>query len=345
MGSAFLASQVTLTPSSSAGKVFKQVEVPHQKTFNGVPFPLAVSPAQLSSSSASLEEAVRAHKPWVEARLHEAGAVLFRGFHVPTAADFNDVIDGFGYDDLPFMAGAAPRTHVVGRIYTSNDGPPHLFLNFHNEMAYMQDEHQPSKAFFYCEVEPGMQGETPIVLGHVVYERMKRNHSGFLQCLEEHGLVYNKVLPDETDPLSPIGRSWKSTFSTHDRTIAEQKAAEVGWRLEWVEGGVRLVMGPVPGIKIHRSRLGEERRVWFNHLMAAYTSYVDARNEKGKAITLGDGSFIPTEVVEECKAILEEECVAIPWRQGDVLMLDNSAALHARNPFTPPRRVLAAFTK
>ena len=31
----------------------------------------------------------------------------------------------------------------------------------------------PSKLFFFCEVEPGSGGETPIVLSHVVYERMK----------------------------------------------------------------------------------------------------------------------------------------------------------------------------
>ncbi|XP_073525719.1 uncharacterized protein [Phyllobates terribilis] len=329
-----------VTPSAAWKEVFKQVEVSGQKTFNGVPFPLAVTPL---SSSASLAEAVRIHKPWVESKLHEAGALLFRGFHVPAATAFNDVIETFGYDDLQFMAGAAPRTHVVGRIYTSNDGPPHLFINFHNEMSYVS--HQPSKAFFYCDVEPEMHGETPIVLGHIVYERMKRNHLGFLQRLEEHGLIYIKVLADETDPSSLIGRSWKSIFSTNDKILAEQKAAKMGWKLEWIKNGVRLVMGPMPGIKIDKSRPGEERRIWFNHLMATYMTYVDARNEKGKAVTLGDGSFIPTEVVEECRGILEEECVAIPWRKGDVLMLDNSAVQHARNPFTPPRRVLAAFTK
>ena len=115
---------------------FKEVHIPQQKVVDGVLFPLVLSPE--SSAATSLAEAVRAHKPWVEDRLHEAGAILFRGFHNPTASEFSDVVEGFGSDDVPFMAGAAPRKHVVGRIFTANDGPPHLTLHFHNEMAYVR---------------------------------------------------------------------------------------------------------------------------------------------------------------------------------------------------------------
>lgn len=77
--------------------------------------------------------------------------------------------------------------------------------------------------FFYCEVEPKCGGETPIVLSHVVYERMKEKHPEFVQRLEEHGLVYVRVLGEDDDPSSPIGRGWKSTFLTHDKNVAEER--------------------------------------------------------------------------------------------------------------------------
>ena len=81
----------------------------------------------------------------------------------------------------------------------------------------------PSKLFFFCEVEPGSGGETPIVLSHVVYERMKERHPDFVEKLEEHGLIYTRVLGEEDDPSSPIGRGWKSTFLTNDKSVAAQR--------------------------------------------------------------------------------------------------------------------------
>jgi hypothetical protein len=81
----------------------------------------------------------------------------------------------------------------------------------------------PSKLFFFCEVEPGSGGETPIVLSHVVYERMKERYPDFVEKIEEHGLIYTRVLGEEDDPSSPIGRGWKSTFLTNDKSVAEQR--------------------------------------------------------------------------------------------------------------------------
>lgn len=81
----------------------------------------------------------------------------------------------------------------------------------------------PAKLFFYCEVEPRSGGETPIVLSHVVYERVKEKYPEFVERLEEQGLIYTRVLGEDDDPSSPIGRGWKSTFLTHDKSIAEER--------------------------------------------------------------------------------------------------------------------------
>lgn len=81
----------------------------------------------------------------------------------------------------------------------------------------------PSKLFFFCEVEPGSGGETPIVLSHIVYERMRDKYPEFVEKLEEHGLIYTRVLGEGDDPSSPIGRGWKSTFLTKDKGIAEER--------------------------------------------------------------------------------------------------------------------------
>lgn len=66
-------------------------------------------------------------------------------------------------------------------------------------------------------------GETPIVLSHIVYEKMKERHPKFVKRLEEHGLIYKRVLGEKDDPSSPIGRGWKSTFSTQDKSVAKKR--------------------------------------------------------------------------------------------------------------------------
>lgn len=200
----------------------------------------------------------------------------------------------------------------------------------------------PSKLFFFCEVEPRVGGETPIVLSHVVYERMNEKYPEFVERLEKHGLLYVRVLGEGDDPSSPIGRGWKSTFLTDDKAVAEERAAKLGMKLEWLEDGVKSIMGPIPAVKYDEMR---KRKIWFNSMVAAYTGWEDERNDPVKAVTFGDGEPLPAEIIYDCLNILEEESVAIPWRKGDVLLLDNWAVLHSRRPFDPPRRVLASLVK
>jgi hypothetical protein len=120
------------------------------------------------------------------------------------------------------------------------------------------------------------------------------------------------------------------------------RAAKLGMKLEWTEDGVKTIMGPIPAVKWDESR---GRKIWFNSMVAAYTGWKDARNDPVKAVTFGDGSLLPADVIGECGKILEEECVAIPWQQGDILLIDNWAVLHSRRSFEPPRRVLASLCK
>ena len=81
----------------------------------------------------------------------------------------------------------------------------------------------PSKLFFFCEEEPKRGGETPIVLSHVVHERIKQRFPKFVERLEEHGAIYPLVLGAEYDPSRPVRRSWQLTFSTQDKATAEER--------------------------------------------------------------------------------------------------------------------------
>ncbi len=57
----------------------------------------------------------------------------------------------------------------------------------------------------------------------------------------------------------------------------------------------------------------------------------------------GDGSPIEPQVLAELRAAYLAHSVTFPWRQGDLLMLDNLLVMHARQPYEGPRRVLVGM--
>jgi hypothetical protein len=54
-------------------------------------------------------------------------------------------------------------------------------------------------------------------------------------------------------------------------------------------------------------------KCFFNQIIAAYTGWVDKRNEYGKAVVFGDGTPLPKETIEDlAKFMLDNQC-AYRW--------------------------------
>ena len=112
-------------------------------------------------------------------------------------------------------------------------------------------------------------------------------HKAFYEKVKEHGVRYVRVMPLEDDNGSPIGRSWKSTFNATTQKEAEAEMTKIGTTWEWLENGdCRTTTAVVPAIKTN-PRNGQE--MFFNAMVAAYTGWVDSRNDPTKAVVLGNG--------------------------------------------------------
>jgi hypothetical protein len=207
----------------STENAFIEIQIPEQKLLpNGLRFPAVVSPSSTPCTlPLNATHSIKTHKPYLQSLLLQSGAIIIKNLPLQTASHFNDVVEAFGYEELPYVGGAAPRTKVIGRVFTANESPPDQKIPFHHEMA--QVPQFPSKLFFFCEIEPASGGETPIVLSHVVYDRMKIRYPDFVDKLEKYGLLYVRVLGEDDNPNSPIGRGWKSTFLTDDKKVAQQR--------------------------------------------------------------------------------------------------------------------------
>ncbi|KAM0056208.1 putative TauD/TfdA-like domain, taurine dioxygenase TauD-like superfamily [Helianthus debilis subsp. tardiflorus] len=329
-------------------KPFREVELPQQKPQDdGVLFPVVLSPNSITDSTAaelsSFQDAIRAHKPWLESLLLKSGAILFRGFPVKSPSDFKSVIEAFGYPEMPYVSGVAPRTKVVERVYTANESPLDKEIPFHHEMAYLP--FHPTKLFFFCEEEPEAGGETPIVLSHIVYEKMKERHPDFVAKLEEHGLTYIKIAGEDDDPsFYSGGGSWKSAFKTNDKNIAKERAAKQGAKIEWMGNTAKIIVNPLPAIRFDKESC---RKTWFNSLAVSYVGPATEKiGNRNTSVELGNGKPVDDDVVKDLLKIMEEECVAMPWKIGDILLVNNMTVLHSRWPLIkPPRRILVSLCK
>lgn len=316
-----------------------------------ISFPLVLTPGEpepetktnaFVSIDAVVDWITRNQKRFIElAKTH--GAVLLRDFCPPisTAADFDVVCRSFGLAEFPYIGGAAPRTVITGSVFTANESPADQLIPFHHEMA--QSKNHPGMLFFYCMQPPIEGGETPIVLSNLVYERIKGEFPDFVRELEEKGVKYVRILPEDDDPSSAIGRGWKSTFAVKTRRDAERVGREMGMELEWLHGGtLKTTTTTIPGTKTD-PRTGKSS--WFNSIVAAYTGWKDKRNDPRKAVVFGDGSPLNADILGRCLEIMNQLAVSFEWKRGDVLIVDNYVTLHSRSPFKGDRAIYASLWK
>jgi len=303
---------------------------------DGTLFPMVLLPPS-PDESLSVEffvNAIRHNRAWIDNQLKRVGALLFRGFPVRSASDFNAVVEAFGWEEQPYL-GLASRTRIEGRVYTANEAPLDQPIKFHHEMA-MYDE-CPTKIIFFCEIAPPEGGQTSIVLSDQIARKMEQRYPQLVKKLEKEGLICPFSMPQEDDPRSFL-KGWQSHLRTNDKQEAERKLTMSGVpvsKITWADDGrMSFEMGPIVSIRtVDGDRDG--RKAWFNPTWFNPTAIP----------TLGDGSLFPEEVIEEYIRISEEECVDITWEVGDVVVLDNRFVQHARRPSAPPRRVLAALCK
>ncbi|KAI8903334.1 hypothetical protein EDD86DRAFT_250433 [Gorgonomyces haynaldii] len=312
------------------------VAIPQQQHYpeDGSVFPMVMTPNAPKTAKEAVEWAKR-NQASLAQELKKQGAILFRGFQLKSAEDFSDFVEALGAEPLPYIGGAAPRYTVYKDVHTTNESPPDQPIPFHLP-SY------PEHIFFFCHVAPTQGGETPLVRSDILYERVNKQAPEFTQKLESEGVVYTRIIPEEDDNTSAVGRGWKSTFNP-DKQTAIQVAKGLNVSLEWLPNGdVKTVSPVLPAVKIPHKL---ERKVWFNSVIASYTGCVDSRNDPKKAVCYGNGDYMDQEHMDLAVKVAREASAAVPYQEGDVYWIDNNQVLHSRNFFTPPRKVYAYLGK
>lgn len=150
---------------------------------DGTLFPMVLLPPSVAESPSivSLVDSIQHNREWIDNHLKRAGALLFRGFPLRSASDFDAVVEAFGWEEHPNL-GLASRSRVEGRVYTANEAPLEQPIKFHHEMAMFDSF--PTKLIFFCEIAPPEGGQTAIVLSTKITQRMEQK---FPQLVKKTG--------------------------------------------------------------------------------------------------------------------------------------------------------------
>jgi len=276
---------------------------------------------------------------FIETNLLEHGAILFRDFVVGSVGDFERFALAI-CPDLYNENGEHPRGSVSGKVYTPVFYPADKHILWHNENSF--NHSWPMKIWFCCVKPPQQGGETPVVDSRKVFELIDPK---IRKRFEEKKVMYVRNYGNG------LGLDWQTVFRTSNRAEVEEHCREALIHLEWKENHC---------MKTRSVRLGVARHpktgamVWFNQTPHWHLSCLE-RETRESLLSLyeeedlprncyyGDGSPIEDSVMEEICGAYRELEVTFTWRTGDILLLDNMLAAHARRPFVGERKLWVAM--
>lgn len=272
-------------------------------------------------------------------RLRDAGACLLRGFDVPDEAVFAKVVRVFDDELGEYTYGSTPRSKV-GDVYTSTEYPASEVIPLHNEMSYTTT--WPLRIWFYSVIPARTGGETPLADSHGVYNRVP---APVRERFERHGVRYVR------NYRAGLGLSWQDAFATGDPSEVETFCRSRNIRFEWLDDGALRTVETCQAVAVHPET---GKPVWMNQAHLFHVSNLKeatrrallslvAEEDLPRNAYLGDGSPIDPEDLVAIRRAYDEETLAFPWRQGDLLMVDNMAMAHGRSSFDGPRKVLVAM--
>ena len=300
------------------------------------PLPLVMEPA---AEQVDLAEWVVNNYEYVQQKIAHHGGILFRGFGLDTAVDFERVaaaICGSLYADY----GDLPREALAEKVYTSTPYPEDKSILYHNESSHMSS--WPSKINFFCLLPAKEGGCSPIVDCRRVYNGLDPD---VREQFESKGLMYVRNFCEGLDV------PWQRFFGTEDHAVVEEACRKAGTTCEWWGKDNLRIMQRCRAVLVH-PRTGEKS--FFNQVQLHHVHCLDPetrssllsmfqRDELPRHVSFGDGSPIEDSVMDHVGEVYEKYSVRFQWQLHDMVSLDNMSTAHARDPYVGPRKIVVAL--
>jgi len=303
---------------------------------SGSPLPLVIEPA---AADVDLIEWTTNNQAFIETKLLDHGALLFRNFNLSMLQDFERFATSL-CSDLFRDNGEHPRQNVTGKVYTPVFYPPEKKILWHNENSFNQ--RWPVKIWFGCVQPADRGGDTPVVDSRKIYELLE---PAIRETFCEKQIMY--VRNYGKGP----GLEWQSVFNTTDKAEVERVCRESLMQFEWTANDGLRTRAIRPAVVKHPKT---QEMVWFNQAQHWHLSCLDDATRKSlisvfapedlpRNCYYGDGSAIEDAVMKEILSVYEKLEVSFSWRRNDIMLLDNLLTAHARNSFAGERKLLVAM--
>ncbi|WP_409329568.1 TauD/TfdA family dioxygenase [Trujillonella humicola] len=297
----------------------------------------AVLPAEAGGEPARW---AAAHRAALRGLVAEHGAVVVRGLGLRDADDVAATFAAAAGTLVPEREAFAPREVRGPGVHGATPWPAGQQMCMHHELSYRLEV--PGLLLFACLVAPAEGGATPLADAAAVLAALP---PALVDRFEREGWLLVRTYGDD------IGASWAEAFGTGDRAAVEAAGRADAIELEWLpDGGLRtrqrrraVVPHPLTGA-----------RCWFNQVafLSEWTLdpevreyLVEEHGPDGLPFTtrFGGGDPVGEDVVALLTEVYDAHTVREPWQAGDLLLVDNVATAHAREPYRGAREVLVGL--
>jgi alpha-ketoglutarate-dependent taurine dioxygenase len=284
---------------------------------------------------------VSEHRAALRAAVVEHGAVLVRGLGLRDPAEVGAV---FGHLSDGLMAereAFATRQVYAPGVYSSSKWPANQPMCMHHELSYTLQP--PGLMLVACLRAPEEGGATAVADAAAVLAALPAD---LVERFVREGWLLARTYNDE------IGASYEDAFSTADRGAIESYCRANAIDVEWQDDGGLRTTQLRPAVVRHP---GTGRPCWFNQIafLNEWTMdpevrefLVDVYGADGLPFTtrFGNGDPIGEEVVALLNETYEAHTVREPWQAGDLMLVDNIATAHSREPYVGAREVLVGMS-
>jgi alpha-ketoglutarate-dependent taurine dioxygenase len=200
------------------------------------------------------------------------------------------------------------------------------------------------KQFFFCMKAADHGGETPIVDCRKVYQALGQR---ITEQFKRKELMYVRNF------IPSLDVSWQNFFRTTDRVAVEAYCRRNSIDFSWRDDGGLRTRQFCQAIARH-PKSNEEiffNQVQLHHMSSLSPTIREAvmasfrEEDLPRNVYYRDGSPIEESVMEEVNRVYWEAAVSFPWREGDLLMLDNMLIAHARKPYVGQRKIVVAMAE
>lgn len=254
-------------------------------------------------------------------RLAQHGAVLLRGFETDLGK-FSELVERV----TPKTAIDPARDFFAKNVQLVDSGTSEIGLHCENGTTPLV----PNVVWFFCERAAEFGSQTTLCDGIEVWKSLSP---------EAQALLLTRPVRFSRNVKRDL---WVKYVKHHFAHLAFSEEISQ----EMLDG----VFGSIPGavarinadgsLFLSQAVYAAHPTFWSSEIAFANSIFTPSHNYEAPQISFDNDGPIPNWLLEECREKSSGLTTEIPWKAGDIILIDNTRVMHGRRQITDPNRKL-----